>query len=420
MPVTATTSSYDADRLASLRRVRRRATGLLLAVAAVFASTFAMGDAAWVGFLRTTAEASLVGGLADWFAVTALFRHPLGIPIPHTAIIPRSKEGLGQSLGAFVQENFLEPEHLAERIEEADVAARAGAWLSDPAHAGALAGQLVSAAGAVAEGLDQEAIEEEIERVVVERLRALPVAELSGRALQAAMAEGRHREVVTAAIEAIAAAMDDNRTALRRALGDESPWWVPEALDDAVFARAHETIQMFLGRLAERPDHDIRLTIDRRLSDFAGRLRTDPELAAAVQERFGDVVDHPALRAWARATWGRLAADLVEEADRPESGLRRRVATALEDLGRRLRDDRDLQGRVETWLRSMAPPLARLGRREIGDLISTTVDRWDTADTSRRLELWMGRDLQFVRINGTVVGGLAGLVIHTVVVLAGG
>lgn len=418
--MTVAYSPYDLDRLVGLKLARRRATGLLVGVALVFISTFLMGDATWVGFLRSTAEAGMIGGLADWFAVTALFRHPLGIPIPHTAVIPRSKDGLGRSLGEFVRENFLSPDHIVERLDSARLPHRIGTWLGDRENAELVAGHLAATLGAIAEGLDAEEIESDLERMVVERLRALPMAEMVGRAMEAALAEGQHRGVTSAAIRGIATTMDENRAALRHRLGNESPWWVPDAIDDAVFARAYETLHRFLDEMAADPEHEIRHTIDRRLAELAHRLRSDPDLARLVSDRIDELTTHPELRNWARGTWSNLAEMLVEASSRPDSRLRERLTRTLVDLGRRLVADRELHTRVETWLRSLAPPLARVGQRELGDLIASTVDRWDPADTSRRLELWMGRDLQFVRINGTLVGGLAGLAIHSVVFVVGG
>lgn len=412
-------SAYDLERLEGLAAARRRATGLLIAVTALFASTFAMGDATWVGFLRRTAEAAMIGGIADWFAVTALFRHPLGIPIPHTAVIPRSKEGLGRNLGEFVRNNFLAPDQIVERLEEAHLPERASVWLSNRANSDLLAGRLATTLGAIAEGMDADSIESDLERMVVDRLRSLPVAELVGRSMQAAIADGQHQGVLTSAILGIASTMDENRTALRRRLGQESPWWVPDAIDDAVFARAYDTLHRFLEEMAANPNHEIRHTIDDRLAELAQRLQTDPELAYLVAVRVEELAEHPELRRWARGTWSQLAGALVEASTRPDSRLRKRIATALVQLGERLENDPALQARIDAWLASLAPPLARVGQQELGDLIAATVDRWDPEDTSRRLELWMGRDLQFVRINGTVVGGLVGLTIHTVVHLLG-
>ncbi|MPZ53058.1 MAG: DUF445 family protein [Acidimicrobiia bacterium] len=416
-PFTFVIADYDKRRAAALTRARRRATGLLALVFSIFVSTFFMGDATWVGYLRSAAEAGTIGGLADWFAVVALFRHPLGVPIPHTAIIPRSKDGLGQNLAQFVRHNFLSSESVIERMEEADIPMRVGEWLTDHDHADALAARLVTTLGALSEGLDSSQIETEMERIIVDRLRSAPLADMMGKGLEIAMEDGQHTPLVTAAIQGIASGLEDNRPSLRTRLGDESPWWVPEAIDDAVFETAYDAVQRYLVELAEQPDHEIRRRVDARLTDLAVRLRNDEELRAQVVERTDALLDHPRLREWARGTWSAMARGVSEAAERPDSELRSRLAATLQGLGVRLTDDPSLRERIWVWLHSLAEPMARVGERELTRLISTTVQRWDADDTSRRLELWMGRDLQFVRINGTLVGALAGLLIHTVVQL---
>ncbi len=415
--IPAMISDYDHRRGAALRTARRRATGLLALVFVVFIGTFFMGGATWVGYLRSAMEAGMIGGLADWFAVVALFRYPLGIPIPHTAIIPRSKEGLGQNLAEFVRQNFLSPDMVIERMEEADIPMRLGGWLSDPRHADTLAEHLVSATGALAEGLDSTEIESEMERIVVERLRSVPYADLAAKGLEIAMADGQHTPMITAGIEGIANGLNDNRFALRERLGEQSPWWVPETIDDAVFETAFDAVQRYLVELAGNPDHEIRKALDRRLRMLAVRLRDDDSLRSRIAERVDTLLDHPELRSWARGTWSALAGAVADATERPDSEMKVRIAATLGQLGDRLVADADIRERILVWLRSFAEPIARVGERELTGLISTTVQEWDSDDTSRRLELWMGRDLQFVRINGTLVGATAGLVIHALVQL---
>lgn len=403
-------SEYDLDRLEALKRARRRATALLVTVAAVFVFTFFLGDSTWVGFLRTGMEAAMIGGLADWFAVTALFRHPLGIPIPHTAIIPRSKEGLARSLGEFVRHNFLSPDQLAERLEESRLPHRLGVWLTDEDHAHLLAGHLAGAVGNLGKGPDPEVNRSEDQGW----LGSLPVGKWLGRSAERALAEGRHRQLMSAAIGGLASLLEDNRHVLRRRIGDESPWWVPATVDDAVFERAHDALHRFLLEVAVDPEHELRRAIDTRLVEAAQGLQVHPEWNRKVNEQLAELVTD-------------AAGDLRSALDQPDgpappsgSDLEKRLTEALHRLGQRLTGDADLQERLEGGLRALAGPLSRIGQRELGDLIAVTVERWDAADTSRRLELWMGRDLQFVRINGTVVGGLAGLAIHTAVFLLAG
>lgn len=419
-PVISAHTDYDRQREAELRRARRRASGLLLVATAMFASTFAMGDATWVGFLRSTAEAAMIGGVADWFAVTALFRHPFGIPIPHTAIIPRSKTGLARSLGEFVRHNFLEPSQLVERIRAADIGRRAGEWLSAGHNADMLAGQIASVLGAVAEGLDTEAVEESLESLVLDRLHSLPLADMVGKGIEAAVVAGQHRQIMEGAIRGLASALDDNRETLRRWVREQSPWWVPEVVDDAVFSRGLEALLDLVERVASDPSHEIRRTLDLRLVEIARRLQTDPDLAAIVSERVDAIASQPEVRGWVRDLWSQVTAALADAASRADSPMRGRIASALTRLGERLVAEERLRARFDGWLESLAPPLARVGQNELADIIAVTIERWDPEETSRRLELWMGRDLQFVRINGTVVGGLVGLAIHSLVFAFGG
>jgi uncharacterized membrane-anchored protein YjiN (DUF445 family) len=418
--VTSPSTTYDLERAQELRRARRRASGLLLLATAVFASTFTLGDATWVGFLRSTAEAAMIGGVADWFAVTALFRHPFGIPIPHTAIIPRSKTGLARSLGEFVRYNFLEPSQLVERIRAADLPRRTGEWLSADHNADVLAGQIAAVVGAVAEGLDSDAVEESLETFVLDRLQSLPMAEMVGKGIEAAVVAGQHQSMMEGAIRGLASTLEENRETLRRWVGEQSPWWVPEVVDDAVFARGFDALVDLIHRIASDPNHEIRRTLDLRLVEVARRLQTDPDLAGLVSERIDAIASQPEIRQWARELWSQLTTGLADAASRTDSPMRGRIANALRQLGKRLTADPDLRKRVDAWLESLAPPLARVGQNELADIIAVTIERWDPEETSRRLELWMGRDLQFVRINGTVVGGLVGLAIHTLVFAIGG
>ncbi|HEX7099231.1 MAG TPA: DUF445 family protein [Acidimicrobiia bacterium] len=418
--MTSPSTTYDLERAQELRRARRRASGLLLLATAVFASTFTLGDATWVGFLRSTAEAAMIGGVADWFAVTALFRHPFGIPIPHTAIIPRSKTGLARSLGEFVRYNFLEPSQLVERIRAADLPRRTGEWLSADHNADVLAGQIAAVVGAVAEGLDSDAVEESLETFVLDRLQSLPMAEMVGKGIEAAVVAGQHQSMMEGAIRGLASTLEENRETLRRWVGEQSPWWVPEVVDDAVFARGFDALVDLIHRIASDPNHEIRRTLDLRLVEVARRLQTDPDLAGLVSERIDAIASQPEIRQWARELWSQLTTGLADAASRTDSPMRGRIANALRQLGKRLTADPDLRKRVDAWLESLAPPLARVGQNELADIIAVTIERWDPEETSRRLELWMGRDLQFVRINGTVVGGLVGLAIHTLVFAIGG
>jgi len=403
----------DVQRARDLRRMKGVATGLLVVVAIVFVIARSVGDGTgWVGYVEAFAEAAMVGALADWFAVTALFRHPLGLPIPHTAIIPKRKDQIGQSLGDFVQDNFLTQDLLNERLQRAQVGARLGDWLSHPANAlraSAAVGDVIRGA---LEVVDDEAISGSIESMVERRIRATPVAPLIGKAIDVAVENGHHQRLLDATMTGLKNFLDDNRETFRGRLQHESPWWVPETIDDRIFDKIFTGVHRFLDDVGTDHTHEVRRSMDVRVIAFAERLRADPELVQKGEELKDELLAHPDVRAWIASLWGEIKRSLDEAAVDPDSELRRRITFSLSQLGVRLRDDAVLQAKVDRWVASAGSYLVSNYRGEVSSMISSTVERWDAESTSRRLELQVGRDLQFIRINGTVVGGLAGLFIH--------
>ncbi len=406
----------DLGRQRDLRRMKAFATGMLLAAAVVYLVARANEDgaAAWVGYVRAGAEAAMVGALADWFAVTALFRHPLGIPIPHTAIIPKRKDQIGRSLGEFVQGNFLTHEVLAQRLAGVHVGQRLGHWLAEPAHAARAAGAVTDAMRGTIEVLDDRTVQEGIGGLVERRLRATEVAPLLGRAIDASVEGGHHQRLLDAVMTGISGFLDDNRGTMRLRLEKESPWWVPEPIDDRVFNKIFGGVQRFLADVRADPDHEVRASIEVRVLKLAERLRNDPEMIAKAEEVKHELLSHPEVQAWLQSLWGELKRGMLAAADDPQSELRRRLTDGLSNVGRRLAADPELQAKVDDWVERAVAYVVDNYKGEVADLIATTVERWDGADTARRIELQVGRDLQFIRINGTVVGGLAGLAIHAV------
>jgi uncharacterized membrane-anchored protein YjiN (DUF445 family) len=414
-----TAAVTEADQATALRRARIRATGLLAVVAVLFLASFALPDTTATGYLRSALEAGLVGGLADWFAVVALFRYPLGIPIPHTAVIPRSKDGLGANLASFVRDNFLARDQVRERLVDRAHVERLGAWMARPDNADRVAVQVAVLGAGVLDAVDEEQVIDRITAAIRVRLAAMPLAEAAGTSLADAVTAGQHAPAVTAAVAALRGIVADNRQMLRRRLGQQSPAWVPEAVDDLVFERAERVIDTFLRQLADDPDHELRRTLDRQLLALAERMTVDGPTAERVNRTVQDLLSEDLVRRWVAGWWVDLhdAFRAAGDVDAADTELRRAVRDALVDLGERLGTDARLQDRVLAALEAAAPQIAAAGQREIGALIAATVDRWDAEDTSRRLELWMGRDLQFVRINGTVVGALVGLILHSVTLL---
>ncbi len=384
----------------------------MVVAAVIYVVTELDGGDGWVGYVRAFAEAAMVGALADWFAVTALFRHPLRIPIPHTAIIPRRKDQIGRSLGEFVEGNFLTAEVLTTRLEHARVGARLGGWLAEPRHAERAANAVADSLKGAIEVIDDRDIQDALGSAVEQRLRSTAVAPLLGKAVDVAVEGDHHQHLFDSLLTGLGTFIEENRTTFRRRLEQESPWWVPESIDDRIFDKIYNAVHSFLADVGGDPDHEIRRALDERIRRLADRMRTDEKLIARAEEIKLELLAHRDVQDWLASLWLELKQAILQAAGDPQSELRQRLTVALARVGRRLASDAELQAKVDEWVERAAVHVVENYRSELSDIIATTVERWDAADTSRRIELQVGRDLQFIRINGTVVGGLAGLLIH--------
>jgi uncharacterized membrane-anchored protein YjiN (DUF445 family) len=418
---TLVASLDDPRRARDLVRMKRLATGLFLVAAVVFLACVLVGDdaGAWVGYVRATAEASMVGALADWFAVTALFRHPLGLPIPHTAIIPRKKDQIGASLGAFVQENFLTRAVVEEKLTTIDVPGRLGGLLAAPGRAQRLAGDASAMLTALTELLRDEDLEPAVAAIVDRKLHETPAAPVVARVLELVVEGDRHQEVLSAALRLLSRFLEENRLVFRAQLGDASPAWVPDWVDDRVFDRVFAGLQGFLDEVGTDPRHELRRSYDARLRVYVHALRTDPDTAGRIEELKKELLEHPAVRTWSGSLWTNAKNAVLTAAADPDSELRTRIAGTIAQLARSLRTDPTLRELVQRHSHTIAGYMVERFAGDLADLVSSTVARWDTEETSQRIELQVGRDLQWIRVNGTVVGGLAGLVIYTVAQLLG-
>src|SRR3954463_10812185 len=302
--VPLSSSLDDPARARDLARMKRLASGLFLLAAPVFRACVLFGrDLTWVGYVRATAEASMVGALADWFAVTALFRHPMGLPIPHTAIIPRKKDQIGESLGTFVQENFLTRSVVEAKLTTIDVPGRLGAFLAAPGRAERLAGDAGALVSALSELLRDEDLEPAVADLVDRKLHATPAAPPVARVLELVVEGDRHQEVLSAGLRGLARFLQENRLVFRAQLGDASPSWVPDWVDDRVFARVFAGLQGFLTEVGDDPRHELRRSYDARLRAYVHALRTDPDSAARIEDLKKELLEHPAVRTWSGSLW---------------------------------------------------------------------------------------------------------------------
>jgi uncharacterized membrane-anchored protein YjiN (DUF445 family) len=401
------------ERQRSLDRMRLRATGLLILMGIIFVVTSSYeATYPWLGYIRATAEASMVGGIADWFAITALFRHPLGIPIPHTAIIPSRKDRIGRSLGNFVQNNFLSPEVLTAKLRAAQISRRAAEWLSLPEH-GRTASQHITSvlqgAGKVARDEDVHAL---LDRTVVEPLRQIAIAPVLAKALALLTVDDRHQQLLDRIIQGLLRLVAENEALIREKIREESPWWVPSVVDDRIHQKVLGGIERTLFEVGSDPDHPLRRQFDELLADWMVQLQESPEVIARAEAIKHQVLDPE--------TSGRLAASLWQElkqimgrqetADQESPSA---LARGLSALASAALEDETLLEKIDGWVIGAVLRVVEQHRGEVGQLIAQTVSSWDPAEMSRRIELLVGRDLQFIRINGTLVGGLVGLLIYT-------
>jgi len=402
-------------KLRDLRRMKAVALAFLLGAAVVYVVTRLYNDAApWVGYVQTMAEASMVGGLADWFAVTALFRHPLGLPIPHTAIIPRKKDALGKNLSEFVGTNFLAEVVVTDKLHRVGIGSRLGNWLAQPRNAERATAELATALRALVTVLRDEDVQPVLENAVVRHLVERPWGPPLGRLLSQLLIDGTHHKLVDMLTERVYEWVRDNHGAVLRVVSQRLPAWSPRFVDELVADRLYGEVLAFAWAVHTEPDHPMRIAVDTFLLEFADDLRTDPEMIERAEAIKLQVLAHPEVQILVGSAWGTAKKMLLGAAEDPSSELRRRVRDALIALGRRLVEDAELRSKVDNWLQGVATYVVSNYRGEITALITDTVERWDAEETARKVELQVGRDLQFIRINGAVVGALAGLVIHTV------
>jgi uncharacterized membrane-anchored protein YjiN (DUF445 family) len=399
--------------------MKGRATALLgLATAAFLALTLWGGDGTAAGYGQAVAEAAMVGGLADWFAVTALFRHPLGIPIPHTAIIVARKDQFGETLGEFIQDAFLTPDAIVARLQAAQVGPRLAAWLREPANADRLAGEVLDGAVQVADLVADEDVQRIVHGAVRARVESVPVAPMAGRVLEFLIRDGRHHQALDAGLRELDRYVEEHQGDLRAQLGESSPWWLPGAAEDRLFDRLIEGFRTLVQAMLADEQHHLRQRFEARLVTLAEELQTSPDLRARGEALKGELLSQPEIGQWVDVLWQDAKAQLREQATRPDGLLRARLAEALVAMADRL-DDPAMVARVDEVLTTAVTYVVDRFHGEIVDLVSGTIQRWDAAETADRLELLLGPDLQFIRINGTVVGALAGLVLHTAADLLG-
>ncbi|NLE78936.1 MAG: DUF445 domain-containing protein [Rhodococcus sp.] len=413
-----TLSAFDDDvKRRDLRKMKMVATGFLVFATVVYLVCRwqeSRGAGEWVGYVRAASEAGMVGALADWFAVTALFRHPLGLPIPHTAIIKRKKDQLGASLGSFVSDNFLAPEVVSEKVQSAQIPLRVGTWMAQPDNAARVAAETSTILRGVVEVLRDEDVQQIIDSTLVRRLAEPQWGPPIGHVLEELLRDNRQLPILDLLAERAHQWALGSQDTIDRVISRDSPTWSPKFVDAMLGEKIHRELVEFTWKVRSNPHHEVREAANRFLVEFAEDLQSDPATMAKAEKIKAEIMGREEVTGLAAATWKVAKRLILESVDDPNSTLRTKVAENTMRIGERLRDDAEMRAKVDRWVLAGTEYVVVHYADEVTGLITDTVERWDAEEASRKIELQVGRDLQFIRINGTVVGSLAGLFIYTV------
>lgn len=402
----------SAARQQSLEGMKRLALGLLILMLATLAIAATLQDThPWWGWVRAFAEAGSVGAIADWFAVTALFRHPLGLPIPHTAIIPRNKDEIGRTLGTFVEENFLTPENLARRFGSLDAAGAAMRWLSTPQNSQRCARGICEFVPGMLDSLDDAEYRRFLDQAVLPQLERLDVAPLAGKLLEIMTHEERHQALLDQSLRTLDGWLTENRELIREKFSEASRF-TPGFFDHYVVNRFVDGIVALLHEIALNPEHEMRSRFDEATRTFIHNLKTSPEYAIRGRGLLDDIIGHLRTETYYETVWEDLRSRIVADIGHPTSVIVSTLAEALAASARIVLVDEGLRARLDGWIHRSVEALLIRHRQEISKLIAEVVASWDAKEISDKVEAEIGRDLQYIRINGTLVGGAAGVVLH--------
>jgi uncharacterized membrane-anchored protein YjiN (DUF445 family) len=416
-PVISADPAADEVRRRGLRRMRTLAVALLGFAAAVYVAT--LDRHGFLGYVNAGAEASMVGAIADWFAVTALFKHPLGLPIPHTALIPKRKDELGRGLEEFVGENFLQEAIIRDRISAATISERIGRWLSDPANARRVVDEVADVAVIGLGKIREDHVETLVLEGLVPRFREEPISPLLGGLLAEALRDDLHHGLVDLALTELHDWLRDNPETVTEVLGERAPWWAPPRLNDRVTARVHRELVRWVADIRDDQTHHARRALDSMLQQLAHDLHDNPATQARTEALKHRLLDHPTVLSSSVSLWNALRRALTGSLQDPDGAVRRRLLAEVCSFAERLGEDEVLRSRLDGLAADAAVFAVDRYGAEVTTVITHTIERWDGKEAARRIELHVGRDLQFIRINGTIVGGLVGVLIHAVSVALG-
>ncbi|MBC7414481.1 MAG: DUF445 domain-containing protein [Herminiimonas sp.] len=394
--------------------MRRLATGLLVMMAVVFvAARLLQPHFTWLSFVAAFAEAAMVGALADWFAVTALFRAPLGLPIPHTAIIPRNKDRIGASIANFLEHNFMTTEVISVELGAIDFAGVAATWLAVPENSRSVSRQAVRLVPAVLRMFEDDDVGGFLQTRVAKLTASIRVGPFAAEILAVLIAEQHHHDLFDHLIRMVSRALEQHKPLIRLKIHERSPRWMPKTIDERFFNSLMEELQGFLDEMAV-PDSDWRRRFQEALDELIGNLRSSPEFEAKIAGFIAQTVEHPLFRSWSESVWRDVKRRLLTDARADDSRAAARIEQGLCAFGAALAQNQAVRGKLNGWISGFATEVVVARRADIADLVRRVIQSWDAETVSRKFEMYVGRDLQYIRINGTLVGGLVGLLLHVI------
>jgi uncharacterized membrane-anchored protein YjiN (DUF445 family) len=409
---------FENGQSSELRKMKRLATSLLGVFSLIYVVSLLIDQqSVWTGFIQATAEAAMVGAIADWFAVTALFRHPLGLPIPHTAIVPARKDQIGQTLGRFVKENFLQPEVIISKLRSIEAAKQLASWISQPANSDLLANYVAVGLGAAIQVMKDEDIQELIQQSITHQIQVTNISPLLGNGLLLLASGGRQRELANGTITLVGQLVTDNKGAIKARIAQETPWWLPKNLDDVIFEKIIDSTDRMLRDIRRDPKHPFHAKFNEVIESFIEELRSSPDVLAKEAAIKADLLNDPLVQDFSSSLWTDLKTALLTTIANPDADARQPIQRGIIRFAEALLQDQSMLAKVDQWIEAGAVYLAREYGHEVEQLIAHTISRWDPQETSQKIELQVGKDLQFIRINGTLVGGLVGFIIHAISLL---
>lgn len=417
-PQTMGPRSRDDERRVRLRQNRMYATGLLAAMGATYFGTYAVPDPSFpVLLIRAGAEGGAVGGLADWFAITALFRRPLGLPIPHTAIVPRSKERIGNAVALFIEENFLTREVVLRRLRDAQLGHRIVDWLATPERAPQIAASITRSLPQLLRALDNPELHDFVRRALGEQMERVDIAPVLGRLLNALTTSGEADRLFDTATDAALSWLEQHREDIYRIVGERSRWWIPKAIDKRIAQAIVDGVSELLSHL-HQPDSDVRRQFRNAITQLVDELLHSPERRTQVDAAKRRLLSHPDVQNWIGSLWRNALAAALHDLEQPSPKTQATIENLLHATARAIQADPRALAQIEAGIERIALTLV-VRRAEIGAVVADVVRGWDERSMSERLELTIGSDLQYIRMSGTLVGASVGALLFAAVHLLG-